>query len=264
MSEFCYLCGKPMGDSRASGDHVVPVALIARNQPKARGFDYAGKLPTHEECNNRFGPETYMVNALELLEFLAGNNGHSTYQHRTRPEILIQAWDASKLPNFTERVLSFFKLIDVRESDAAAWSEPEFFRDKSRTNPTRDALHVALSVLTKSAAALLIKRKIHTVPPTWQVYAIPYSGATDALDFDHLLGDTKPFEAGVKVWLHQLDGGPDWLVLYRAKSVLVYLIFVFGHHNALATLKEHFPEADIHEFVGTAINDLLTVGWHKV
>ena len=264
MVESCYLCGKSLESSPPSDDHAVPVALITRSQPKVRGFDYAGTLRTHEDCNNRFGPETYVVKSLELLEFLASSDGNAMYQHRTHPDIQIQALDASKLPSFTARDNSFFKLIDVRDSDYAEWSNPDFFRDKPRTNPTRDALLVALSVLAKSAAALLIKRKLHSVPSAWRVYAVPYSGATDQLDFDHILGETQPFDSGVKAWLHRLDGGDDWLVLYRARSVLVYLVFVFGSHNALAILKLQFPEADIHEFTGTALNDLLTVGWHNV
>lgn len=263
MATTCYLCGQPILGKIESGDHVVPSALITRSQPKVKGFDYAGKLPTHEECNNRFGPETYVLKALDLLELLASSDGHHKFQHRHYPNIQIHALDASKLPNFTQRDRSFFKLIDVRSVDHPDWSNPAFFTDKPRTNAKRDALYVALSVLAKSAAALLIKRKLHAVPPSWKIYAVPYSGAIEALDFDDVLGATEPFDAEVKVWLRPLDS-PDWLVLYRANSVLVYLVFVFSTHNALSRLRELLSDADIFEFTGNSVNELLTRGWQKL
>jgi len=263
MATICYLCGQPILGEQKSGDHVVPSALIIRSQPKAKGFDYGGKLPTHEECNNRFGPETYILKALDLLELLTIGNGNHKFQHRHHPSIQIQVLDASKLPNFTQRDLSFFKFIDVRNVEQPDWSNPAFYTGKPCTNVKRDALYVALSVLAKSAAALLIKRKLHAVPPNWNIYAVPYSGATEALDFDGVLGATEPFDEGVKVWLRPLDP-PDWLVLYRANSVLAYLVFVFSMHNALARLRELFSDADIFEFTGTSVNELLTRGWKKV
>jgi hypothetical protein len=251
-------------DSTPSGDHAVPVTLITRSQPKVRGFDYAGKIQTHETCNNRFGPEAYATKALDLLEVLADQKNYLTLQSRQHPEITILALDASKLPSMTQKDLQFFKMIDVRDSDVNSLKDPSFYRGKQKTNPTRDALYVALSVLTKSAAALLIKRKIHSVPKSWKVYAIPYSGASDQLDFDDFVGETQPFDDAIKAWIRQLDEYQDWLVLYRAKSLLVYLIFVFEDHDPLPFLKQKFSESDIQLFSGAAINDMLTKGWHKV
>ena len=264
MSEvICYLCGKPIREA-FSGDHAVPAVLITRSQPKVRGFDYAGKVPTHETCNNRFGPETYVTTALDLLEVLADRKNYLTLQNRQHPEITIQALDASKLPNLTQKDLEFFKMIDVRDSDVRSLNDPNLYRGKPKTNPTRDALYVILSVLTKSAAALLIKRKIHLVPKSWKVYAIPHSGASDQLDFDEVAGETQPFENGIRAWIWRLDDYQDWLVLYRAKSLLVYLIFVFEGHDPLPSLKQQFSESEIHFFSGVSINDMLTKSWHKV
>ena len=262
MGEICYLCGLPIGSSPTSGDHAIPVTLMTRKQPKVKGFDYAGKLPTHPECNNRFGPETYVAKALNLLELLESEDGTAAYQHRDHPEITIQALDASKLPDFTQKDLAFFKFIDVRDIDYPRWSKPDFFADKRKTNPKRDAIHVAMSVLAKSTAALLIKRKLQSVPTTWRIYAIPYSGATDQLDFDHIFGRTEPFDVGVKVWLVQLDD-TDWLAIYRAKSIIIFFVFVFAPHNALEAIRPHFPDADILEFTGSCLNELLSAGWHK-
>ena len=105
-----------------------------------------------------------------------------------------------------------------------------FFSGKPKANAIRDALFVALAVLTKSAAALLVARHLHEPPSSWKVLAIPYIGATDAHDFDAILGDTKPFDVGVKVWLRRFESG-DWFALYRARNVLVFLLFRFSSVN---------------------------------
>lgn len=263
MAQLCYLCGKAIED-QASGDHVVPATFIDRVQPKARGYDYAGKLPTHAECNNRFGPETYVSKAIDFIIFLESDDGHVVFRHRDRPDVEMQALDASKLPGFTQRDIEFFKLIDVREMDQPDWSNPEFFWGKQRTNPKRDSLGVALSVLAKSAAALLVKRGLKYVPQEWRIYAIPHIGATDEINFDEILGPTLPFATGFRAWIGIIDEGPDWMVIYRAKSVLIYFVFVFGKHNAVVRLKEQFSDAQVFEFIGEALNEMLQRGWHEV
>ena len=260
---ICYLCGRPVQSGSASDDHAVPVVLMTRSQPKAKGFDYGGKLPTHAECNNRFGPETYVAKALDLLEFLAGTEGHHDYQHRAQPHITIKALDASKLPGFTQRDIGFFKFLDARDKEYAEFSDPAFFAGKPKTNPTRYALHVAMSVLAKSAAALLIKRDLRVVPSAWRIYAVPYSGATDAINFDDLLGPTKSFDTGVHVWRKQLSN-TEWTVVFRAKSILLHLVFVFTEKEMGPMVKQIFSDAQVHEFVGPCLNDLLTIGWRQL
>ena len=54
MKDICYLCGLPIS-GRKSDDHVVPKQLLRRKQPKVKGFDYAGMLPSNAKCNNQFG-----------------------------------------------------------------------------------------------------------------------------------------------------------------------------------------------------------------
>ena len=64
MQDICYLCGLSISCQK-SDDHVIPKQLITRKQPKVKGFEYAGKLPSHAECNNRFGPEiSFLISLL--------------------------------------------------------------------------------------------------------------------------------------------------------------------------------------------------------
>ena len=79
------------------------------------------------------------------------------------------ALNSECFPGFTERDLQYFRFIDVRDKDYEDWSNPEFFRDKKRTNAKKDALYAALAVLSKSAAALLVSRHLHSVPGNWRI-----------------------------------------------------------------------------------------------
>lgn len=128
----------------------------------------------------------------------------------------------------------------------------------------RDALFVALAVLTKSAAALLVARKLQALPTGWRVLAIPYSGATEALDFDSLFGDTKPFDIGVKVWIRPSESG-DWFALYRARNVLIYFLFHFSDTDVIwEGMLARFPDAERLSFQGTRLNELIDYRWQQV
>ena len=264
MTSICYLCGLPIRGAHPSGDHVVPATLISRSQPKVRGFDYAGKIPTHAECNNEFGPETYVRKALDLLVLLHSDDGKTVYKHRDHPDIEFQALDASKLSRFTVRDLAFFKIIDMREEDYGKWMDPGFFDNKSKTNASRDALLVALSVLAKSAAALLIKRHLTTVPNLWRIYAGAYVGDARKLDFDSLLGATVPFDTDLKVWIRPMDFANEYLVIYRTGNLLVYFFFLLSSRHEPPEIRQFFSDADIYCFIGSSFKDLLNNGWQKI
>jgi hypothetical protein len=265
MPDICYLCGLPITDGQPrSNDHVVPSTLITRTQPKAKGFDYGSYLPTHEVCNNRFGNETYVAKALDLLGVLDESQVDSPLQHRTHAEISILPIDASKLSHFTDRDIKFFKIIDAREADVAAFSDPSFYAGHVKTNPTRDALLVSLSVLAKSAAALLVKRHMKAVPRLWRIYAQAYAGDLTTLDFSELLGETKPFDSNLRAWVIELPDN-NWHVIYAAKGMLVFFTFAFSDRaRLLRELMDAHADADTLKFLGSSINEILTSGWTKV
>lgn len=91
------MCGSSLSNAGSSADHVIPKTLIARTQPKAKGFDYAGTLPTHASCNNEFGPETYAAKALELLEALHNPEFFFEYRHPKEPSALMMAVNSAAL-----------------------------------------------------------------------------------------------------------------------------------------------------------------------
>lgn len=265
MVETCYLCGKEITEGEInSNDHAVPRQLISRKQPKAKGFDYGGFLPTHEKCNNEFGPETYCDKALKLIAVLHDENCVSQFQHKENSSISMMAIKSDCLKEFTHRDITFFKFIDVRENSVADFSMPAFFSEKPKISPLRDALFTALAVLAKSAAALLVARHIREVPPRWRVLAIPYSGANDTTDFDEIFGDTQPFDVGVKVWLRRF-GSDDWFALYRAQNILVFFLFGFSEADIIWNgMIERFQNADCLFFESEYLNALIDYQWRVV
>ena len=263
MNDICYLCGSELLASEATDDHVVPKQFIKRPQPKVKGYDYAGVLPSHEACNNEFGPEVYSQKALILMKALHDDSCFLKLQYHDNPDIQIMALNSDCLPGFTKRDLEFFKFIDTRNEDYDNWSNPSFFKDKKKANPKKDALYTALAVLSKSAAALLVSRHLQSVPAYWRVVAIPYIGA-DTVDFDKLLGDTKPFEVGVKAWIRPMEND-DWFVVYKADDVLVYLLFWFSGDKAVVVgLSDIFNDAERLLFEGKHLNQLVNYEWQKV
>ncbi len=156
---ICYLCGLPVSGQK-SDDHVVPKQLIKRSQPKVKGFDYAGKLPSHDSCNTRFRPEISCQKALRLISVLQDDNYFTIRTHQDNPDIKILAIDSDCLSAFSQQDLQFFKFIDVCNKELSKWSNPSFFTGKPKTNPLEHALFVSLSVLAKSASALLVSREL--------------------------------------------------------------------------------------------------------
>jgi len=258
--EECYLCGQPLLGER-SADHTVPRHLIKRDQAKAKGYDYGGRLPTHGVCNNRFGPEAYNGKALKLLEVLFGDeNSYYVPPGVTINGTKIMALDSSRLSFLSGEDLKFFRIADVRgmalPEALAAGIEPR--------NLKKDALYISLSVLFKSAAALLVKRKLGSLPHCWRVFAVPFFGDIDPSGFDEVSGEaTKPFDEDVRVWIAE-QNPHSWLVIYQAGRVLVHLIFVFSRHRVLRQLHEIYRDGQIFYFSGWTVNDVLVKGWTEV
>ena len=118
-------------------------------------------------------------------------------------------------------------------------------------------------MLAKSAAALLVKRHLHSVPDRWRIIAAPYTGATKSHDFDTLLGDTRPFDIGVKIWIKQFET-EDWIAIYRARSVVVFFLFAFSQHDLSERMRTTFHDTARLQFEGQHLNELLDGKWVPV
>jgi hypothetical protein len=121
----CYLCGHAITAGQVkTADHVVPTLLIDRAQPKAHGFDYAGKLPTHSVCNNHFSDETFFKQALHLVLLVEAGKTHTPLQIENHPGIVILPVTPDQVPNFGAREFQRFNFIDTRTMDVEDLKNP--------------------------------------------------------------------------------------------------------------------------------------------
>ena len=259
---ICYLCGLSVEKSQRSRDHVVPRTLLDHRGPKVCGFDYAGKLDTHAKCNNRFGGETYVQKAIDLLGALYDPD--TTLKRRVgndRP-IRFLALRSSKLPDFTKVDLQFFGIHDARLDDVASFSHREYFENKRPVNPFKRALFPTLSVLGKSAAALLVKKELKSLPKSWNIIAFPYAGNFSQLDLTKILGNTKPFGTDVKIWIKQFEF-KSWVVLYVIKTTMVWFFFVMSDRfPEIKTLRRKLLGAPQgFQFQGNCLMELVDYEW---
>jgi hypothetical protein len=262
--ERCYLCGRALRRSKRSSDHAVPRVLLDGQPPKVRGFDYGGLLPTHKTCNNRFGPETYAQRALELISALHDPNCVHTFRHRDEPGVRLMALNAACLPNFDARARRYFRIMDRSGHPARPVPRLAELSDRTPVDPYKQSLHTALAVLLKSAAALLIRKRLRALPGAWQVMAVPFVGEAHAVDFDDLLGPTRPFSKHVKAWCGIFTTG-DALVIYRARGVLVYFFFRFSAQmEGWRHMRGQFVDYPRLRFDGNCIRDVLSHGWKRV
>ena len=266
MSKICYLCGIEIPDGEISKDHVIPKQFIKRAQPKSKGFDYPGVLASHAKCNNEFGSEKYSQKALKMMKELQDNKCITTYQNTKYPHIRIMAINEDCFSDFNKDDLKFFKIIDVRNENYDSWTQPSFFTNKTKTNPKENALFTTLSVLTKSAAALLLaKSHFSSIPSFWRIVAIPYTDAK-SMDFDDMYGQTKPFEDGIKVWIHKINKYA-WQVIFKANDTMVFFYFITSQDEAsLDFILNNFQDENAERFLfeGEQLNELVNYKWKLV
>lgn len=260
----CYLCGHEIQPGEViSKDHVIPMQLLAGQQPKRKGFDYGGHIPTHERCNNEFGPENYTQLALELIPALHNPSTVAHVAHPNDPSAKFLALNSRFFSHFDQRALKYFKIFD-RRSESSPFPALDQVGNDMQTNPVRAATEIALSVLLKSSAALIISRKLKSIPNEWKVLAATYVGDTKEISFNDIIGETKPFGDGIKVWLGRLETD-DYFVAYVADQMLVFFLFRFSASLAgWRHMKLQFRNAPRFTFYGNCINDIISEGWRRV
>ncbi|MFQ5688611.1 MAG: hypothetical protein ACE5GV_18360 [Candidatus Scalindua sp.] len=257
------MCGKEIIESDDSGDHAFPKTLLKREQPKAKGYDYGGKLPTHETCNNTFGPERFVRKAIELLQILNNPDSYSTFQNVKHPDIEIMVIDSTFLSDLSEQEKEFFKINDVRNEKYSDWTDPETIRRHEKINPFLIPWNTALSVLAKSAAAILVKR--HNIAPEntpWRILAILNYTEDENIDLSKQFGKVKPFDEGIELYIKLFEKSRDYFVVFRYESLIVYLFFAFesGYKN-IRLIKKIFSGQNLLLFEKDTLLELKDFMW---
>jgi hypothetical protein len=263
---ICYLCGRSIQPEDKSDDHVVPHQFIKRSQPKAKGFDYGRMLPTHKTCNNHFGSEDAKAEvicqkAIEMLRVLHDQKCVSIIPNPYNPNIPIQAFNPECLNNFTQPELNFFGLTDTRNMSIEELQSVHFLDDKKEFNVYNRAKNIALTVLAKSAAAILVRCYHVSANSKWQILAVPhFVGDADIAELTEL-DKTKPFEVGVQAWVMQYPNG-DWFVMYKVHGFVVEFHFTFSvNSETFHDSKAISPNRKQHGFKADTLMDLIGYDW---
>ncbi len=264
MFDICYLCGKEIIESdKSSDDHVFPKTLLKRDKPKVKGYDYAGKLPTHEKCNNTFGPERFVRKAIELLVTFNNPNSYSTFQNIKNPDIELFVINSDFLNNLSKQERDFFKIIDVRNEKYSDWTNPENLRSHEKTNPFLIPWNTALSVLAKSASAILVRR--YNISPSnspWRILMIQNYTVEESINLSIRFGKVKPFDERIELYVKNFDNTSDYFVVFRYNSLIIYIFFAFdlGYKN-IKTIKEIFSDQALLLFEKDSLVELKDFNW---
>ena len=260
----CYLCGELVDNGAGSGDHVIPRTLLGDRRPKVKGFDYGGRVPAHRECNNRFGDETHVRKALHLLGAL-----HDSRTTLTRPapghaKGHALALNEATLPGFGRRDLRFFGIHDARNDAMARFDDPEYYTGKPRADFLKTVLCTCLSVLAKSAAALLVSRQLAELPGNWDNVCVPYAGDATGADLSSFFGETRPFAPDIRVWIKKFEAG-SWVSIYVTGTAMAWFFFLMDEdRNLVEGIRERFPREPCLRFQGKSLMDLVGHDWPPV
>lgn len=260
--KICFLCGEAL-EGNLDDDHIVQKQFI-KGQPKQKGLDYTGKIEVHESCNKKFGnsssnAEAICPKALQLLK-LYYSKKYLLREKKDDPELRIMAITENDLKGFSKSDLEYFGLIDGRKLPYSEITNSVFFKDKEKIDPFRIPINIALTVLAKSAAALLFSRYSFYPSDRWNIFATSFLG-DPVIDYDHILGDTKPFFPGVKAWIKQYENS-DWFCAYKLEELQVYFIFTKSEDlSNINGLKQTLPEFDIVNFRSKKLIDMVGYDW---
>ena len=263
MSTVCYLCGKPLGNEKASDDHRVPTLLIDRVQPKVRGFDYGGKAPTHETCNNRFAPEIHARKSLDLIRVLHDLSCARRIQSRTPPFDSAYALRSDCLSGFTAGELKYFRITDARSATPEELLNPLELLGSEAFDPFAVPRSACLSVLAKSAAALLVERHLHRVPRQWRIIAFLGVVGVSHTTLESIFPGRQPFDNEVSIFIDPISE-QDFSIVFRAHGSLAVLAFQFSQAPELIKiLRSRFPRFYCSVFEGSNLMQLINHAWKE-
>lgn len=266
---ICYLCGKYiLPEHQTDEDHVYQKALWIKKQPKVKGLEYVGTLITHRKCNNKFGgaaakAEVICKKALILLSVLFDENCFIKRFYKGDPNLGLLAFNSRYLKGFSKWELEFFKINDVRNKKYKSWADISYLKKLDKVDPRRTPANIAITVLTKSAAALLVSRNNVLPDSYWRIAVYPGFDKDGNADFDNLFGQTKPFDIGVKVWIKEVSKA-DYLVIYKYENFIAFYHFSLSDDIALQqVLPSIFEREHIVHFKSNYLLDLIGYDWYE-
>jgi hypothetical protein len=270
MEPKCYLCGgKPIPKGEMSKDHVVQHQLILRDQSGiAQGYDYGGFLPAHKDCNNKFGgrsarTEDSWRTALRLGNVLHDENCFKQFQRVDQRDVILFVLKDECLSTFSKDDLEFFGITEVLGKDYGDWSSPSFWKDKKRIDPYEKPRNIILSVLAKSAAAILVKRCGIAPEASWRILATLVVGENVSVLMDEFFIPSKPFDVDLNIKATQTETG-DWFVCYVVGKLAAWFSFAVSQDNTwFNMIGPEFKDWGCYLFESDRLLNLISYDWKE-
>lgn len=265
----CYLCGNDISeDEKKSNDHAYPKTLLKRKNPKTKGFEYLGGLPTHSKCNNRFGPEQYAKKGLELLNVLYNQKAVNIFQRTDDPSIQILTINTNFISEFSIQERKYFEIADINGQEYSEWSNPKYLKKQKKVNPFEKPTNISLSVLAKSAAAILIKKIfIKSIQCPWRILAIVNYADDSTIDLDEMYGDRIRLDEEVDIYIKRFANTKDCLITYKFIHIVLIFHFCFEPGNSSINMyKKSYSDVPLLLFKKDTLNELIDFNWiqHEV
>ena len=141
---------------------------------------------------------------------------------------------------------------------------PAFYTDKPRADFRRTVLCTSLSVLAKSAAALLVSRRLAELPGNWDIVCVAFAGDATKADLSAFFGETKPFAPDIRVWTKKFGAG-SWISIYVTGTAVAWFFFLMDEDRSLVEgIRERFPRESCLRFQGKSLMDLVGHDWSPV
>lgn len=267
-SEICYLCSKEITKiDKQSKDHVISKQFIKRTQAIVKEYDYGSFLPTHLDCNNRFGgskakAEVFFQKALTLIDIFQNPNKHFNRTHSDDNKINAKFINIDKLKHFSNRDKEYFGLIDVTNNSREEIKDPNFFENKKAINPMEKPMNTSLSVIAKNSVALLVKRYDVSPKSIWRLIVKPCFIHSNSIDLDFLFGKTKPFDDCLNVLIKSFEG-KDWFIAFQYSPIIVFIfVSITGDKSTIDKIcNGFFLKNESYYFQSQKLIDLVNFNW---
>ncbi|MCH8957622.1 hypothetical protein IIA28_20265 [candidate division KSB1 bacterium] len=266
--KVCYLCGQYiLPEHEIDEDHAYQKVLWKKKQPKVKGLEYGGTITTHRKCNNEFGgalakAEVICKKALILLRLLFDEKSYVKRFYEGDPNLGLLALDSRHITGFSNKELEFFKMNNVSDMEYKSWANISYLEKLDKVDPRRIPANIAITVLAKSVAALLVSRNSALPDSHWKIAVYPGFDKEGNADFDNLYGHTKPFDFGVKVWIKDVSK-KDYLVIFKYEKFIAFYHFNFSDEIALQqVLPSIFAKENIVHFQSSSLLDLIGYDWY--
>lgn len=169
-----------------------------------------------------------------------------------------------KLPGFRPRDFRFSGIHDARNDSPEGFDDPAYYVGKPRTDFRRTVVCTSLTVLAKSAAALLVSRHLAELPDSWDIVCVCGVGDAIGADLAPMFRETRTFAPDVRISAKRFERC-SWVSVYVTGSATVCFFFLSDSDRKLVEgIRERFAGVPCLRFQASSLTSLVGNDWPAV